>query len=89
MTVTVMNRPASAVPGDRPTKSYQTTWDVGGVAADFIGFYSTQHAGVFLGANERVHIHAITRDRSTAGHVQAFRFLPGGTLYLPSGLSQR
>ena len=83
LTVTVMNRPASAVAGDRPTRSYQTTWEIDGVAADFIGFYSTQHAGVFLGADERMHIHAITRDRHKAGHVQAFQLLPGGKLYLP------
>jgi acetolactate decarboxylase len=83
LTVTVMNRPASAVAGDRPTRSYQTTWDIGRGVADFIGFYSTQHAGVFLGADERMHIHAITRDRRKAGHVQAFQLLPGGTLYLP------
>jgi len=83
LTVTVMNRPASAVPGDRPTRSYQTMWEIGGVAADFIGFYSTQHAGVLLGANERMHIHAITRDRRKAGHVKYFDLLPGGTLYLP------
>lgn len=83
LTVTVMNRPASAVPGDKPTRAYQTTWNVGGQDTDFVGFYSTQHTGVFLGAGEKVHIHAVTRDRKIAGHVQDFALPPGAVLFLP------
>jgi acetolactate decarboxylase len=78
-----MNRPASAVPGDRPTKSYQTTWEIGGQDTDFVGFYSTRHTGVFLGSGEIVHIHALTHDRTKAGHVQDFSLSPGAVLYLP------
>lgn len=83
LTVTVMNRPASAIPGDKPLKAYQTTWEIGGEDTDFVGFQSTRHAGVFLGSGERVHIHALTRDRTKAGHVQDLSLLPGGVLYLP------
>lgn len=83
LTVTVMNRPASAIPGEKPTRAYQTSWNVGGHDTDFVGFYSTQHAGVFLGAGEKVHIHAVTRDRKIAGHVQDFTLPPGGELLLP------
>lgn len=84
MTVTVMNRPASAVPGERPLREFQTSWEVGGVDTDFVGFYSTRHAGVFLGNEEKVHIHAITHDRRLAGHVLDFRLAPGASLYLPA-----
>lgn len=83
LTVTVMNRPASAVAGDKPTRAYQTTWNVGGQDTDFVGFYSTQHAGVFLGAGETVHIHAVTRDRKIAGHVQDFTLPARSELFLP------
>jgi hypothetical protein len=83
LTLTVMDRPASPVPGDRSLKSYRTTWEIGGKPAEFIGFYSTHHAGIFLGDSERVHTHAITLDRTQAGHVQDFSLLPGGKLYLP------
>jgi hypothetical protein len=83
LTVTVMNRPASAIPGDKPTRAYQTTWNIGGQDTDFVGFYSTQHAGVFLGAGEKVHIHALTHDRTVAGHVQDFTLPPGSELFLP------
>jgi acetolactate decarboxylase len=83
LTVTVMNRPASAIPGDKPTRAYQTSWNVGGQETDFVGFYSTQHTGVFLGAGETVHIQAVTRDRKIAGHVQDLALSPGGELLLP------
>lgn len=83
LTVTVMNRPVSAVAGDKPTRAYQTTWNVGGHGTDFVGFYSTQHTGVFLGAGETVHIHAVTRDRKISGHVQDFTLPAKSKLYLP------
>lgn len=83
LTVTVMNRPATAVPGDKPTRAYQTIWNVGGQDTEFVGFYSAQHTGVFLGTGERVHIHAITLDRKIAGHVQDFALPAGGEILLP------
>ena len=39
--------------------------------------------GITLGAGEKVHIHAVTRDRKIAGHVQDFTLPPGGELLLP------
>jgi hypothetical protein len=83
LTVTVMNRPASAIPGDKPTRAYQTSWNVGGQDTDFVGFHSTQHSGVFLGVGEKVHIHAVSLDRKVAGHVQEFSLPPGGEILLP------
>lgn len=83
LTVSVMNRPAHAIPGDRPLREYQTTWEIGGEDTDFVGFHSLRHAGVFLGSGEKVHAHAITHDRSRAGHVQGFSLAPGGVLHLP------
>lgn len=83
LTVTVMNRPASAIPGDKPLREYQTSWQIGGHDTDFVGFHSTRHAGIFLGNAEKVHIHAITQDRKLAGHVQELQLARGAKLYLP------
>lgn len=83
LTVTVMNRPASAVPGDKPTKAYQTTWEIGGQDTEFVGFYSTRHTGVFLGSGEKIHTHALTHDHAKSGHVQDFSLSAGSFLYLP------
>lgn len=78
----IMNRPQAPTDG-KPLRSYRTTWELTDEPAEFIGFYSTRHKGVFLSEDERVHMHFITNDRAKAGHVESFELKPGGRLFLP------
>lgn len=61
---------------------------------DIIGFYSEKHPGVFVsayapaisagsGARNAMHIHMVTRDGKSAGHIDNLILGPGMTLRLP------
>ena len=49
-----------------------------------IGFWSTQHLGVFTPMVSPFHMHAWTNGKRISGHVDDVQMLPGGTLLLPS-----
>lgn len=53
-------------------------------AVDIVGFYSAQHAGVFIAAGARAHMHVCSADERVAGHVDDLRLAPGMTLRLPA-----
>jgi acetolactate decarboxylase len=53
-------------------------------AVDIVGFCSEQHAGVFVPAGRRAHMHVCTVDELVAGHVDDIRLAPGMTLRLPA-----
>jgi len=48
-----------------------------------VGFYSTEHRGVFTPGTSDVHVHFVTDDRRLAGHVEGFTLAPGAVLMLP------
>jgi acetolactate decarboxylase len=48
-----------------------------------VGFYSTEHRGVFTPGTSDVHVHFVTDDGQLAGHVEGFTLSPGATLLLP------
>lgn len=61
---------------------------------DIIGFYSEKHPGVFIsayvpaisegsGAKNAMHIHLLSRDGKSAGHIDNLILAPGMTLRLP------
>lgn len=51
---------------------------------DLVGFYSTEHHGVYTHHDTNMHIHLVSKDRKMAGHLDAIRFIPQTlTLYLP------
>lgn len=61
---------------------------------DIIGFYSEKHPGVFIsayapavpkesGLKNAIHIHLVTRDGKSAGHIDNITLAPGMTLRLP------
>jgi acetolactate decarboxylase len=53
--------------------------------ADMVGFFSTQHQGVFTHHDTYVHIHLITTDKKMMGHLDEVEFATGGVkLYLPA-----
>ncbi len=47
----------------------QTGFLLENVSVDIVGFYSTQHHGVFTHHDSNVHMHLITADRSHMGHL--------------------
>lgn len=49
-----------------------------------VGFYSTEHRGVFTPGTSDVHVHFITDDGRLAGHVEGFTLAPGAALLLPA-----
>jgi len=61
---------------------------------DIIGFYSENHPGIFIsalapaikpdsGARNAMHIHMVSRDGKTSGHIDDLTLAPGMTLRLP------
>jgi acetolactate decarboxylase len=48
-----------------------------------VGFYSTQHQGVFTMMGQNLHMHVITHDSSILGHVRSADLAAGSTLLLP------
>jgi acetolactate decarboxylase len=56
---------------------------------DVIGFYSSEHAGVFTHHDSYVHMHALTADRKISGHVDELTPGAGMRLYLPLAASPR
>jgi acetolactate decarboxylase len=53
-------------------------------AVDVVGFCSQRHAGIFVPAGRRTHMHVCSRDGSVSGHVDDLRLGPGMTLRLPA-----
>jgi len=64
-------------------------------AMDIVGFYSEQHPGVFISAyapaippggsaRNAMHIHMVTLDGKSSGHVDNFTLAPGMVLRLPN-----
>ena len=52
-------------------------------AVDVVGFCSERHAGIFVPAGRRTHMHVCTRDGRVAGHVDDLRLGRDMTLRLP------
>ena len=60
----------------------QTNYTIQNEAAEIIGFYSTEHQGIFTHHDSFLHLHLITKDALKMGHLDALEI---GTmkLYLP------
>jgi len=53
--------------------------------ADIVGFFSTQHQGIFTHHDTYLHMHLITANRSAMGHLERASFSPGAVkLFLPA-----
>ena len=62
----------------------QMNYPVAPQGVEIIGFFSTEHQGVFTHHDSYVHMHLITSNQQQMGHLDAVRFQPGEmTLYLP------
>lgn len=69
-------------PGMRPDTNAQHGTIVEGEGT-VVGFYSTQHQGVFTMMGENTHMHMVLSDHTVLGHVRALDVASGGVLSLP------
>lgn len=72
-----------------PTEAHQgqVNYKLGQEDVNLLGFFSSQHQGVFTHHDTYVHLHLITTDLQKMGHLDAVRFSSSEmTLYLPEGL---
>ncbi len=72
-------------PGTSPAEHHAAAVQLGStnVPATLVGFYSTQHAGVFTHHGEATHIHAVLADPLVTGHVDGGVVPEGAILKLP------
>jgi len=52
-------------------------------SVEIVGFYSSQHRGIFTPRDSDWHMHVRTLDNRVAGHLEAFNLPQGVMLYLP------
>ena len=60
----------------------QTNYNIGKEDAEIIGFFSTEHKGVFTHHDSFLHLHLITKDESKMGHLDELE-IGKMKLYLP------
>lgn len=51
-----------------------------GARVHLVGFRSSGHRGVFTPPGSDLHVHFVSEDRRSAGHVESFTLAPGATL---------
>ncbi len=62
----------------------QTSYFLKNIEVDIVGFFSTEHTGIFTHHDSNVHMHLITADRKKMGHLDKVIFGNGTIkLYLP------
>jgi len=62
----------------------QTNYTLGREQVEIIGFYSTEHQGIFTHHDSHIHLHLITQDATQMGHLDAVELNPEKMrLYLP------
>lgn len=69
-------------PGMRPDTNAQHGTIIEGDGT-VVGFYSTEHQGVFTMMGENTHMHIVLADHSVLGHVRALDVVSGSVLSLP------
>jgi acetolactate decarboxylase len=60
----------------------QTSYGLENEEAEIIGFFSTQHQGIFTHHDSFLHMHLITKDKNKMGHLDELE-IDKMTLYLP------
>ncbi|HTU61571.1 MAG TPA: acetolactate decarboxylase [Polyangiales bacterium] len=70
------------LPGMRPDTNAQHGTIAEGDGT-IVGFYSTEHQGIFTMMGENTHMHIVLGDHSVLGHVRALDVVSGGVLSLP------
>lgn len=77
-TIHVVNLPeGSIVRSPSDAHQGQKKFKLENTSVDILGFFSTQHKGIFTHHDTYVHMHLITSDRKKMGHVDDVRFKKG------------
>ena len=67
-----------------PTEAHQgqTNYELNNEQVEIIGFFSTEHKGIFTHHDSNIHLHLITNDKSKMGHLDQVE-IEDMKLYLP------
>lgn len=80
----VLSPPAHTPPTFEDHEKSKVHSSVAAGTVRMVGFYSTEHRGVFTPGTSAVHVHFVTDDGRLAGHVEGFTLAPGAILLLPA-----
>jgi acetolactate decarboxylase len=81
----IVNATPDTPPGMEAHQKIQIPFDLRGQDATLVGFWSSQHQGVFTPMGMNIHTHFQTLDNKVSGHVQGLKLVRGITLNLPTG----
>lgn len=82
-TIHIQNLPeGTKVSSPQEAHQGQTNYELFNENVEIVGFFSTQHKGVFTHHDSYVHMHLITKDESKMGHVDELE-IRKLKLYLP------
>jgi acetolactate decarboxylase len=71
----IQNLPAGTkVSSPEEAHQGQVNYDLKQQTVDLLGFFSTQHRGIFTHHDRYVHLHLLTKDRKQMGHLDAVHF---------------
>jgi len=81
----IVNATRDTVPGMEAHKKIQIPFELHNQDVMFVGFWSSQHQGIFTPMGTNMHVHFQTLDNTISGHVQGLELAQGVTLGLPKG----
>lgn len=79
----VLSPPDPGLPPAEAHEKAKTHASVGASVVRMVGFYSTEHRGEFTPGTSDVHVHFVSEDGRSAGHVEGFTLAPGAELLFP------
>ena len=85
-TIHIVNLPkGSTVSSPEEAHKGQKNYELQNVQSEILGFFSTEHKGIFTHHDTFLHMHLITSDRQKMGHLDKVMFKKGTIkLYLPT-----
>ncbi|MFK7833369.1 MAG: acetolactate decarboxylase [Winogradskyella sp.] len=82
-TIHIQNLPkGTKVSSPKEAHQGQTNYQINDEEVTIIGFFSTEHKGIFTHHDSNIHLHLITKDERKMGHLDAME-IENMTLYLP------
>jgi acetolactate decarboxylase len=81
----IVNATPSTPPGAEAHKKIQIPFELHSQDVTFVGFWSSQHQGIFTPMGTNMHVHFQTLDNKASGHVQGLKLAQGMRLGLPKG----
>jgi acetolactate decarboxylase len=81
----IVNATPDTPPGMEAHQKIQIPFGLRGQDVKLVGFWSSQHQGVFTPMGTNIHTHFQTLDNKVSGHVQGLKLARGMTMSLPKG----